>query len=257
MLAAVAVTLAGCGSSGNGTTASTTAATTSTAPTQALGAYFFHAGALTRVPVEVRQAPEVATSALNALLSGPPRGDVSAIPDGVTLAAVAVVDDVATATFSASLGTPTRSAQGQIVYTLSQFPTVHGVSIAVEGSGPVRLQDGSGKDLARPATRADYADLTADALIFVRTPARDSSVSSPVRLAGTANTFEATFQIDIRVGERLLGTRTITATSGSGTRGTWSATLELPTGDVTLVLYEASAKDGSHIHVTQVPLHVR
>ena len=76
---------------------------------------------------------------------------------------------------------------------------MHDVSIAVDGSGPVALQGGDGSRPRPPARRrADYTDLTSDALIFVRTPARDSTVSSPVHLAGTADTFEATFQIDIR-----------------------------------------------------------
>ena len=227
--AVVGVMLAGCGSSGHGTTQSTTATTTTT-PTRTVGAYFFHDGALTRVPVQITEAPAVATSALNALLAGPPTGYDTAIPAGVSLTAVTIVNGVATASFSAALGHPTRSAQGQIVYTLSQFPSVRSVSIVVEGIGPVLLQDGSGHDLRQAATRAGYVDLTADALIFVRTPARDSTVSSPVHVAGTADTFEATFQVEIRVGEKLLRTQTITATSGSGTRGTWSATLRPAAG---------------------------
>ena len=93
--------------------------------------------------------------------------------------------------------------------------------------------------------------------IVVRTPAAGATVSSPVRLAGTADVFAATFQLVVRTGGRLVSKRTIHATSGTGTRGTWSVTLRLPAGNVTLVLYEASAKDGSHIHVVRVPLHVR
>ena len=137
--------------------------------------------------------------------------------------------------------------------TLTQFPSVRTVSIVVAGIGPVLLQDGSGQSLTGGATAAGYVDLTAAALIFVRTPARDSTVSSPVHVAGTANTFEATFQLEIHAGQKLVRTQTITATSGSGTRGTWSVTLDLPPGEVTLVFYEASAEDGSHLHTTEVP----
>jgi len=93
--------------------------------------------------------------------------------------------------------------------------------------------------------------------IVVRTPAPGATVASPVRVSGTANVFEATFQLEVRAGGRLVSKRTIHATSGTGTRGTWAVTVRLPHGNVTLVLYEASAKDGSHIHVVRVPLHVR
>jgi hypothetical protein len=93
--------------------------------------------------------------------------------------------------------------------------------------------------------------------IVVRAPAHGARVSSPVRVSGTADVFEATFQLEVRAGGRLVSKRTIHATSGTGTRGTWAVKLRLPSGNVTLVLYEASAKDGSHIHVVRVPLHVR
>jgi Immunoglobulin-like domain of bacterial spore germination len=109
------------------------------------------------------------------------------------------------------------------------------------------------------AAAASATALAAPAIapIVVRTPAAGATVSNPVRLAGTADVFEATFQLEAHAGGRLISKRTIHATSGTGTRGTWSATLRLPAGNVTLVLYEASAKDGSRIHIVRVPVHVR
>jgi hypothetical protein len=106
VLAAAGVMPAGCGSSGGGTPSTTTT------PTRTVGAYCSHDGALTRVPVQIPQAPEVATSALNTLLAGTPKGYETAIPARVSLTAVTVVAGVATASFSASLDHPTRSAQG-------------------------------------------------------------------------------------------------------------------------------------------------
>ncbi len=257
LLAAVCGIVAGCGSSHNSTTTRLTGSTSTGAGTQPVGVYFFHDGALTRVGERIPQTEAVAASALGKLLAGPPSGFQTALPPGAVLRGVSIAAGTATATFSAGLGDLSRSGQAQIVSTLAQFPTVRDVSIAAEGIGPVPLQGGDGTDLGRPATSADYVDLTASALIFVRTPARGSTVSSPVHLAGTADVFEATFQIEVHADGKLLTAKTITASSGSGTRGTWSATLDLPPGDVTLLLYEASAKDGSHLHETEVPLHVR
>jgi Immunoglobulin-like domain of bacterial spore germination len=97
----------------------------------------------------------------------------------------------------------------------------------------------------------------APAPIVVSSPAAGASVSSPARVAGTADVFEATFQLEVRAHGKLVSSRTVHATSGTGTRGRWAVRVRLPEGDVTLVAYEASAKDGSHIHVVRVPLHVR
>jgi hypothetical protein len=99
--------------------------------------------------------------------------------------------------------------------------------------------------------------VAAPAPIVVRLPAAGARVSSSVRISGTADVFEATFQLEARAGGDVVARRTVHATSGTGTRGTWAVTLHLPGGDVTLVAYEASAKDGSRIHVVRVPVHVR
>lgn len=257
--AAATIALTGCGGGGqnNPTTEATSTTVTNTeAAETAVRAFFYRDGALEPVTTRVPQTDAVARAALERLLAGPPAGDDTILPEGVTLDGVTVENGLATASFSGALGEPSRTAQAQIVATLMQFPTVHGVSIQVDGK-PVPLQDGAGKVLARPATDADYVDLTRDALIFVRTPLRDSTVSSPVHAEGTANVFEATFQVEIWSGDKLVDTKTITATSGSGTRGTWAATLPLPSGDVRLVFFEPSAADGSHLHPTEVLLHVR
>lgn len=259
ILGAVALALAGCGGDRGSGTSSSAAATTTTATTTAqtsIEAFFYRGSALVPATVRVPETEAVARAALEALLDGPPAGYDTAVPAGVQVEDVAIDSGgVATARFSRELGDPPRAVQGQIVGTLTQFPTVHGVVIEVGGNA-VTLQDGSGEDLAQPATAADYGDLTSDAFIFVRTPVRDSTVSSPVHAAGTANVFEATFQIEVWSSGKLIDTKTVTATSGSGTRGTWSTTLDLPSGDVRLLFFEPSAEDGSHLHPTEVLLHV-
>ncbi len=254
ILAAAAIALAGCG--GGEPTPTTAGTTPSTAATTAVRTFFYRDAALVPVTARVPETRAVAQAALEQLLAGPPSGYDTTLPEGVKLDGVKVENGLATASFSSELGEPLRTAQAQIVATLMQFPTVQGVAIQVDGA-QVPLEDGSGQELAGPATDADYVDLTADAPIFVRTPARDSTVSGPVHAAGTANVFEATFQVETWSDGKLVATKTITATAGSGTRGTWAATLPVPHGDVKLVFYEPSAKDGSHLHETEVLLHVR
>jgi hypothetical protein len=252
----LAAALAGCG--GKVTTHPGTSGGATTSATRTLGAFFFRDAALTRVPVRVPDSPAVATQAVGALLAGPPAGYTTAIPSGTRLVALDIANGVAVARFSAELGTPSRSAQGQIVATLTQFPTIHGVQLQEEGAASAPpLEDGAGRPLGRPATSSDYADLTSRAPIFVEEPRRDASVSSPVRASGTADVFEGAFVVEVWSGGKRLRTQPIQATSGTGTRGTWKATIALPPGPAKLVFYEPSAADGRPLHTTTVLLNVR
>jgi hypothetical protein len=82
-------------------------------------------------------------------------------------------------------------------------------------------------------------------------------VTSPVRIAGTSNTFEANMHLDVYQGEQKLVDTFLTATSGSGDRGTFETTVPLDvTGDVRIVLYAPSAEDGSPQHQVDVPVTV-
>jgi len=140
---------------------------------------------------------------------------------------------------------PARLAQAQVVYTLTRFPEVKRVVFVVDGKE------------GRPVTRADFEAQTPQ--ILVESPLPGDTVRSPVRLRGTANVFEATVSIDVRdASDKLLKQTFTTATSGTGTRGTFDTRLALPdrAAPVTVVAYEASAKDGTPLHVVRVPLEL-
>ena len=139
--------------------------------------------------------------------------------------------------------------------TLTQFSTIQSVAIDA-GSTPVALSDAVGAPLGRPATAADYTDLTAEAPIFVQSPARDSTVASPVTVSGTAVVFEGSFVVEVHAGGKLVHTQPIDSSVGAPARGTWSTTLSLPLGPVQLIFFEPSAEDGSHLHATEVDLNV-
>jgi germination protein M len=126
----------------------------------------------------------------------------------------------------------------QVVYTLSQF----------DPSKPVDL-DG------KSYTRAEFEDLTP--AILVEAPLPFQAVTAPLRVTGTANTFEATFEYELTDRDgKVLSHDFVTATSGSGTRGTFDFTIpfEAPNGLGNLVVYERSAADGSKTHVVEIPL---
>jgi immunoglobulin-like protein involved in spore germination/sporulation and spore germination protein len=185
----------------------------------------------------------IGTAAVDQLLAGPAAVDRSAglttaIPAGTRLESLSIDEGVAHVELSRSLG---EAATAQVVFTLTQFPSVRRVEI--EGEQHVR---------------SDFESETPP--IFAELPAPGDEVSSPLRISGTANTFEATFQVEVLdAGERVIGKRFVTATSGSGTRGTFLA--EVPfrareKGPGKLLLYELSAEDGSRIHEVEIPLEL-
>ena len=198
-----------------------------------------------------------AGAAVRALLSGPTArekaiGMTTAIPASTTLRSLAISAGVATVDLSGAFGqaSPATSAAAQLCYTLTQFPTVsRGVLIKVNGA-PFAV---SGSGSAR--TRADYESVTPP--IFVESPAPFDVVASPFKVTGTADVFEATFQsrLSDSAGRRLAG-GTVTATSGSGTRGTFSFDLR-SAGSAAggrLVCFDASAENGASLHTVSIPV---
>ena len=95
--------------------------------------------------------------------------------------------------------------------------------------------------------------------IVIESPLPGDSVTSPIRVTGTANVFEATVSFEVRddAGDVVMRGFT-TATSGTGTRGTFDTELDVPglEGPATIVAFEASAEDGSPLHVVEVPITV-
>lgn len=94
--------------------------------------------------------------------------------------------------------------------------------------------------------------------IVVRVPAPGDQVSSPVRITGIADVFEATVNVRV-VGEDgvELAAGFATATCGSGCRGRFSTELffiteRRQTGAVEV--FESSAEDGSELHLVSIPV---
>jgi germination protein M len=132
---------------------------------------------------------------------------------------------------------PTDSFLAQVVYTLTQFPSADTVN-----TGTTEV------------TRRAFEELTP--AILVESPAVGDDVASPFGLRGTANTFEATFQYEVLAADgSVLAENFVTATSGSGTRGTFDETVAFQGGPAaTLVVFEISAEDGSRMNVVEIPL---
>jgi Immunoglobulin-like domain of bacterial spore germination/Sporulation and spore germination len=234
LLAVAAALLAGCG---DDTTSETT---TTTAETSTARVYFLRDGKVWPAAREL-PADDTANAALAELVRGPSAdeeelGFTTAIPQDATVSA----DESGELTVK-GLGEPFDVAMAQIVYTLTQFP---GVDVAYDG-----------KEL----TRADFEDQTPG--ILVESPLPFEEVSSPLRATGTANTFEATFNYELTDTDgRIVDENFVTATSGTGTRGTFDFTTKpfsVPFDGVgSLVVFERSAKDGSRTKLVEIPLRM-
>jgi hypothetical protein len=145
---------------------------------------------------------------------------------------------------------------GQVVYTLTQFPTVEGVRFELDGR-PVDVFSGEGIILDHPVSRADYDDLLP--VIVVESPKRGATVSSPVRVSGTANVFEANVTVVIldAAGNEIARTFT-TATCGTGCRGDFSVSVPFEVGEEqagTIVVHDDDAAGtGTPPHQIHVPV---
>ncbi|MDA8297809.1 MAG: GerMN domain-containing protein [Actinomycetota bacterium] len=211
--------------------------------------------------------PRIGAATLQALLGGPNRteraaGLSSAVPSGSHLRSLSITDGVARADFDARFasGGGSLSVIGrvdQVVYTLTQFPSVRRVLFLVNGK-LARTFTGEGLVLDRPVARSDERSLLPP--IFVERPAVGDVVRSPLRLSGLANTFEATFQVNLLdAGGRIVVRRTVHASAGTGTWGTYSQSLSFTKarpGNGRLVVFERSAKDGRPIHVVRIPVRL-
>ena len=114
---------------------------------------------------------------------------------------------------------------------------------------------------ATPPDGSNETPAPSSPAITIEHPAAREVVSVPFTANGTADTFEATLTIDIVVAEGLaMCVRHLTATSCSGTRGSWEGVLAFPPEDdplqATMRAYTFSAKDGSMVDLVQFPITI-
>jgi germination protein M len=211
---------------------------------------------------------EVATGAMNELLTGTTGfeediGLHSEIPLETRLLGINIENGVATVDLSSDFeaGGGSFSMQmriAQVVFTLTQFETVDAVLFHIDGQ-PREAIGGEGIMVDQPLARDDFEDMMSAILLESPTPGEE--VSSPLRLVGTSNTFEATMQIEIVDNSGLIVYEGFTtATSGTGERGDFDTTIEFELsreGFGSIILFELSARDGSRINIVEIPVDFR
>ena len=221
------------------------------------------------VPVQ-RQVPAtlgVARAAMTALLAGPtplegsgPSALSTLIPAETQLLDIAVSNGIAvvdlTGQFESGGGSTSMFGRlAQVVYTLTQFPTVTGVTFRLDGQ-PVTTFSGEGIVLTGPSVRADYHDFLP--AIFVDSPAWGGTLPNPARVTGIANVFEAQFAAEVVASDgTVLGQQTVSASCGTGCWGTFDVTIPYRVNRAQpgwVTVYDLSARDGTRENVGSYPV---
>ncbi|HET7030928.1 MAG TPA: GerMN domain-containing protein [Candidatus Limnocylindrales bacterium] len=243
----------------------------------------------TLVPVlrTVPKSTATATAAMKALLAGPSAKERAAtlplktlIPTGSKLLGVEISGGLATVDLSAEFASfspddawdlgafSLRGRLAQVVYTLTQFPTVDRVTFELEGK-PVKAlfgiadpESGSSEAIAldKPVTRATYRDHYLP-LIFVDRPAWGAALPNPGRVTGLANVFEAQFRMALLDrNDKVLIDRPVLASAGTGTWGTFDVRLSYEVSTAqwgTLRVWDISEFSGRSVAVREYPVYLR
>lgn len=237
------------------------------APTTSLAVYLFSGEQLVPVYRQVPQTVGVARAAMNALLAGPTPVEASGaaklitiVPAGTRLLGISVANGVATVDLTGEFqsGGGSMSMFGrlaQVTWTLTQFPTVKGVALRLDGQ-PVTVFSSEGIVLDAPLRRADYVSFLPP--IFVDRPAWNAPLGNPARVTGLANVFEAQFSVEISTaGGTLLASQNVMASCGTGCWGTFDVSIpysvDRPQAGY-LTVYDASPRDGSRENVRSYPV---
>jgi germination protein M len=244
----VCLLLAGCAGGEGEVQISTSAITPATGTTNAVRVYFLRDGKVWPARREVPADAAQANAALDELLAGPTAQEATefgwstALPETIATYSLLAPQGQRGAVSLVIEGPLTRAARAQIVYTLTQFPLIEAVVLNDNTYG-----------------RSDFERHTPS--VLVESPLAFDDVASPVHAFGTANTFEATFSYELTDTDgRIVDEDFVTATSGTGTRGTFeftTDTYEIPFDGIgSLIVFELSAEDGSRINLVEIPVRM-
>lgn len=216
LLLFVPVVAAGCGSGGS-TTASTS---TQAQPPTTLTVFRVSGGDLHAESVSVPHTVAVAAASLDAL----------GLSSSVT---------VANGTARVDLSNATADEVAEVVYTLTQFPSVQRVDVG----GRARL------------TRADVASYVPP--ILIESPGDGATVPGSFHVTGSASVFEATLVVELVVDGKVAVRKTVTASEGAPSRGTFDTVVHAPgPGPARVVAFSPSAENGQPQHQVEAPVTV-
>jgi Immunoglobulin-like domain of bacterial spore germination len=225
IIIALSGAVAGCGGSND---ASTTLPTTTSPPTTTAPA----PAPITVTVFRVRDGHLVADAARV-------RGTRAVAAASLTALGLAAPISISNGTATVERDDATREQVAEMVYTLTQYPTIQRVDVA----GKTGL------------TRADVAEFVPP--ILVERPAAGTTTGKAIAVSGSASVYEATVVLELRQGGEVVQKKVVTAAEGAPGRGPFSGTLVAPaSGHYVVAAYSQSAMDGSRQHEQDVPVTV-
>ena len=275
--AATSTTAAGATTTAAVTTTTATTPTAEGGGTMGVKVYFMMEGGgsdyrpgpfLASVYREVPRTQQVATAAINALIAGPTADEKagtpalsSAVPADTMLLGISIADGLATIDlsreFEAGGGTLSMAARlAQVVFTLTQFPTVQEVEFHLDGEA-VEIFSSEGIIMDHPVGRDGFTDLTPS--IFIDDPAFGAPVTDPIRVRGVAAVFEAQFNWTLANWDGLVVAEGSAMTDNGMGWGSFDFTIPYPfevdaEQFASLILFDYSAQDGSLENVREHPI---
>lgn len=214
---------------------------------------------------EIPATMAVGRAALEALFAGvpddAPAKTVTIVPDGTELLGLTIDKGTARVDLSSDfedtgMGSAADGLQvAQVVYTLTQFPTVKRVEFLIEGE-VIDVIGSHGIVLDGPQTRKDWESALPP--IVVLSPYPGQELTPPIPMHGIANVFEATVSYRVRDDSgKIVDEGFVTATCGTGCYGTFAKAIQLDVdlpAEVVLEVFESSAEDGRPLHMQRIPL---
>lgn len=207
------------------------------------------------------------TTATEALLAGPDQleseiGMTTEIPAGTELLGLDAEQGEARVNLSSAFasGGGSLSMQlrvAQVVFTLTQFSTIDTVTILLDGETAIEGVGGEGVP-GVGVDREDFANVTP--AILVESPVPGEQVSSPIVIAGIANTFEANVRYTVTDGEgMIIAEGFTTATNDNGGWGGFEVEVEFQTdrpGLGAVIAFQDDAETGAPRDTYEVPVEM-
>lgn len=257
------------------TSTTTTVVTTPPPETMGVKVYFMLEGGGTDyrpgpflVPVyrEIPRTQAVATAAVRLLIEGPTPDEQasvpalhSAVPADTMLLGISIENGLATVDLSREFesggGTFSMAARlAQMVFTVTQFPTVQEVEFHLDGE-PVTIFSSEGIVMDHPVGREDYRDLTP--LVFVDSPAYGAPATCPLRVSGVAAVFEAVLNWTLADWDgRVVAEGNAMTDNGMGW-GNFEFTIPCSVDEkefASLIVFDYSAQDGTQENIREHPI---
>ncbi len=222
-------------------------------------------------PVSRQISPtlEVARAAVNELIAGPTPDEQAGtpsvsggLPEGTQLLGLTIAGDTARIDLSEEIenigGTfGEMSVLAQLVFTLTQFPTVDEVVLLIEGE-QVELFGGHGMEVAPSLNRDWFLGGGLVPEILIDEPGWFGRADNPLLVTGIARAFEATVQWGLYDNDGLpLDEGFTMASAGGPDWGTFQFAIPYTVDSPqlgSLMMWEDSARDGSPINLVEHPV---